>query len=59
MNKRTITQPHCYVFVVGPAGSEEIRLIGPMVVHQAKPFSLSFDKIIYFYNLYQEHYGFF
>ena len=57
MNKRISTQPHCFVSVVGPAGSGKTRLIGRMIVNQAKIFSPSFDKIIYFYNHYQEHYG--
>ena len=57
MNKRISTQPHCFVSVVGPAGSGKTRQIGRMIVNQAKIFSPSFDKIIYFYNHYQEHYG--
>ena len=57
MNKRISTQPHCFVSVVGPAGSGKTRLIGRMIVNQAKNFSPSFEKIIYFYNHYQEHYG--
>ena len=56
MNKRISTQPHCFVSVVGPAGSGKTRLIGRMIVNQAKLFSPSFDKIIYFYNHYQELY---
>ena len=57
MNKRITIQPHCFVSVVGPAGSGKTRRIGSMIVNQAKIFSPSFDKIIYFYNHYQEHYG--
>ena len=57
MNKRISTQPHCFVSVVGPAGSGKTRLIGRMIVNQAKIFSPSLDKFIYFYNHYQEHYG--
>ena len=49
MNKRIST-------VVGPAGSGKARLIGRMIVNQAKIFSPNFDEIISFYNLYQEHY---
>ena len=56
MNRRISTQPHCFVSVVGPAGSGKTRLIARMIVNQAKIFSPSFDKIIYFYN-YQEHFG--
>ena len=57
MNKRIITQPHCFVSVLGPAGSGKTRLIWRLIVNQAKMFSPSFDKIIYFYNHYQEHCG--
>ena len=57
MNKRISTQPHCFVSVVAPAGSGKTRLIGRMIVSQAKIFSPSFEKIIYFHNIYQEHYG--
>ena len=56
MNKRISTQPHCFVSVVAPAGSGKTRLIGRMIVNQAKIISPSFDKITYFYNHYQEHY---
>ena len=42
---------------MGPAGSGKTRLIGRMIVNQAKIFSPSCDEIIYFYNPYQEHYG--
>ena len=57
MNKRISTQTDCFVSVAGPAGSGKTGLIGRMIVNQAKKFSPSFDKTIYFYNHYQEHYG--
>ena len=56
MIKRISTQPHCFISVVGPAGSGKTRLIGRMIVNQ-KIFSPSFDKIIYFYKHYQQYYG--
>ena len=57
MIKRISTQPHCFISVVGPAGSGKTRLIGRMIVNQEKIFSPSFDKIIYFYKHYQQYYG--
>ena len=56
MNKRISTQPHCFVSVVGPAGSGKTRLIGRMIGNQEKIFPPGFDKIIYFYKHYQQHY---
>ena len=41
---------------MGPAGSGNTRLIGRMIGTQEKFFSPSFDKIIYFYKHYQQHY---
>ena len=55
--KRISTQPHCFISVVGPAGSRKTRLIGRMIVNQEKKFSPSFDKIIYFYIHYRQYYG--
>ena len=57
MIKRISTQPHCFISVVGPAGSGKTRLIGRMIVNQEKIFSPSFDKIIDFYKHYQQYYG--
>ena len=57
MIKRISTQPHCFISVVGPAGSGKTRLIGHMIVNQEKIFSPSFDKIIYVYKHYQQYYG--
>ena len=56
MIKRIGPQYHCFISVVGPAGSGKIRLIGRKNVNQKK-ISLSFDKIIYFYKHYQQYYG--
>ena len=42
---------------MGPAELGKTRLIRRMIVNQTKLFSPSFDKIVYFYNHYQEHYG--
>ena len=56
MNKRISTQPHCFVSIVGPAGSGKTGLIGRMIGNQEKIISPSFDKIIYFYKHYQQHY---
>ena len=57
MIKRISSQPHCFISVVGPAGSGKTRLIGRMIVNQEKLFSPSFDKIIHFYKHYQQYYG--
>ena len=57
MNKRISTKPHCFLSVVGPAEPGKNRLIGHKIVNQAKIFSPSCDKIIYFHNHYQELYG--
>ena len=56
MEKRISTQSHCFVSVVGPAGSAKTRLFGRMIGNQEKTFSPSFDKIIYVYKHYQQHY---
>ena len=57
MIKRIGTQPHCFISVVGPAGSGRTRLIGRMIVNQEKIFAPGFDKIIYFYKQYHQYYG--
>lgn len=57
MNKRISTEPHCFISIVGPAGSGKTRLVGRMICNQEKIFSPSFNKIIYFYKHYQPHYG--
>ena len=56
MIKRISTQSHCFVFVVGPAGSGRTRLIGCMIGNQEKIFLPSCDKIIYFYKHYPQHF---
>lgn len=57
MNKRINTNPHCFISVVGPAGSGKTRLIGRMIFNQEKIFKPTFDRILYFYKHYQEPYG--
>ena len=57
MNKRVSTEPHCFISIVGPAGSGKTRLVGRMIIHQEKIFSPCFTKIIYFFKHYQQHYG--
>lgn len=57
MNKRINTDPHCFISVVGPAGSGKTHLIGRMICNQQKIFRPTFDKILYFYKHYQEPYG--
>ena len=56
MNKRISTNPHCFISVVGPAGSGKTQLIGRMICNQEKIFRPVFDKILYFYKHYQQPY---
>ena len=49
-------QPHCFVPVVGPAGSVKSRLIGRMFGNQEQMISSNFDKLIFFCKHYQQHY---
>ena len=56
MNKRISTSPHCFISVVGPAGSGKTQLIGRMICNQEKMFRPVFDKILYFYKHYQQAY---
>ena len=55
MIKSISTEPHCFVSVVGPAGSGKFRLIGRMIGNHEKIFSSSFDKIICFHKQYQQY----
>ena len=54
MNKRISTNPHCFISVVGPAGSGKTQLIGRMICNQEKIFRPVFDKILYVYKHYQQ-----
>ena len=57
MNKRINTDTHCFVSVVGPAGSGKTRLVARMLINQEKIFRPVFDKILYFYKHYQDSYA--
>ena len=54
MNKRIKTNPHCFISVVGPAGSGKTRLIGRMICNQEKIFRPVFDKMLYIFKHYQQ-----
>ena len=57
MNRRISTASHCFVSVVGPAGSGKTQLIGRMICNQEQMFRPVFDKILYFYKHYQQAYN--
>ena len=56
MNKRINTSPHCFISIVGPGGCGKTQLVSQMLQNQRKIFKPSFDKILYFYNHFQDHY---
>ena len=52
MNKRISTNPHCFISVVGPAGSGKTRLIGRMICNQEKIFRPVLTKYYTFFKHY-------
>ena len=51
MIERISTEPHCFISVVGRAGSGKSRLIGRMIVNKRKHFYLASTKTFNFINI--------
>ena len=56
MNKRSDTEPHCFISVVGPTGCGKTLLVAEMLVNQKNVFKPPFDKLLYFCNHFQPKY---
>ena len=56
MNKKTNTNPHCFLSVIGPGGCDNNRLVSRILLNQKIIFKPSFEKILYFYKHFQTEY---
>ena len=56
MNKKTYTNPHCFLSVIGPDGCGKTQLISRVLLNQKIIFKPCFEKILYFYKRFQTEY---
>ena len=56
MNKKSYTNPDCFISIVGPGGCGKFHLVSQIILNQKNVFQPSFEKILYLYKHLQPQY---